>query len=415
MQNDRNDELRKKAAAENLERRRQELRAQKKSGKPRKRQAPVQGAAPQRRPSPGRRGNQKRLKLFVVIGGILIVCLLLMIACTGISRIADRAAKAKAEREAAKAEAGQVVIGLKGSQVQLVLQGDPYIENGAFAVDTAAGAIPEDEIWIRGKVDTSEPGEYTVKYKAKGQSGHADAERTVRVLTEEEFGDKAGNVPVMMYHWVYTASDVPDDLDGNWILDTALEEHLAWLKENEFYYPGWKELRAWIDGDISLPSKSTVMTFDDGKEAFLKYGVPLFEKYQIPATSFMIGWEKNKGAEKIRMYASPYIDFESHTYAMHQKAEPLVNGHKGIMATMSKDEIKADLAQAAELTGNNDAMAYPYGDYTDDMLDAVREQNILCAFTVEYDRVRQGMDPAKLPRIRVMGDESFQTWKNSVY
>ena len=129
----------------------------------------------------------------------------------------------------------------------------------------------------------------------------------------------------------------------------------------------------------------------------------------------MIGWEKNDGAEKIREYASPLIDFESHTYAMHQKVEPLVDGHKGIMAAMSRDEIKADLAKAAGLTGTNDALAYPYGDYTEDMLEAVRDQGIACAFTVEYDRVRKGMDPAKLPRIRVLGDESFQIWKESVY
>ena len=49
------------------------------------------------------------------------------------------------------------------------------------------------------------------------------------------------------------------------------------------------------------------------------------------------------------------------------------------------------------------------------MLEAVREQGILCSFTVEYDRVRKGMDPAKLPRVRVLGDESFQIWKESVY
>lgn len=390
MQNDRNDELRKKAAAANLEKRRQELRAQKK----------------------GRKKKETRLRIFVIIGGILIVCLLLMIACTGISRLTDRAAKAKAAREA---EASKVVIGLKGSQVQLVLQGDPYVENGAFAIDTAEGAIPETDIRVKGKVDTSEPGDYTVKYSVKGKSGRAQTERTVRVLTEEEFGKKAGNIPVMMYHWVYTASDVPGDLDGNWILDTTLEEQLAWLRENEFYYPGWKELRAWVDGEISIPAKCAVMTFDDGREGFLKYGIPLLEKYQVPATSFMIGWEDNDGAAKVKQYASPYIDFESHTYAMHRKAEPPVEGHKGIMATMSKDEIKADLAKAADLTGTNDALAYPYGDYTDDMLEAVREQGITCAFTVEYDRVRQGMDPAKLPRVRVLGDEGFQIWKDSIY
>lgn len=404
---------RRQAAAANLEKRKQQLRDEKRSGLRRSRspRRPVNSTAT--RPVGRRRRRQNRLKLFVLAGLIIIFCLLAMIACTSKVRTALRAERAA--REAAEEEAGEVVIGLKGSQTQLVLQGDPYIENGAFAIDTASGAIPESKIRIRGDVDTSEPGDYTVKYTARGTNGKATAERTVRVLTEEEYGTKAGNVPVLMYHWVYTDSDVPDDLDGNWILDTALEEQLAWLKENEFYYPGWKELRAWVDDEISMPAKCAVMTFDDGKEGFLKYGIPLLEKYEIPATSFMIGWDRNNGADKVKQYASPYIDYESHTYAMHQKAEPEVNGHKGIMATMSKEEIMEDLAQAAALTGNNDALAYPYGDYTDEMLDAVREQGITCAVTVEYDRVRKGMDPAKLPRVRVLGDESFQIWKDSVY
>ena len=399
MQRDRNEEIRKAAAAANLEKRKQQMKRQK-------------------------RKRRKRLRAFILLGLILALIMLIVIACSVHARksgdkpkdSAGAAAEQDAgESEEATSDAGSIVIGLKGSQIQKVLEGDPYIENGAFAVDKRSGAIPEGEIRIRGKVDTSKPGEYKVTYKVKHDGASASAERTVQVLSEEEFGDKASNVPVMMYHWVYTADDVPDELDGNWILDTTLDEHLSFLDENGFYYPGWKELRAWIDDEISLPAACTVLTFDDGKEGFLKYGVPVLEKHNIPATSFMIGWDKNNGADKVKQYASPLIDFESHTYAMHQKVEPLIDGHKGIMASMTKDEIKADLAKAAELTGTNDAIAYPYGDYTDDMLEAVKEQGITCAFTVEYDRVRKGMDPAKLPRVRVLGDESFQIWKESVY
>ncbi len=397
MQTDRTEEARRREAAANLEKRRQQM---------------------------GKRRRKKRLKIrslrrLVLLGLILVLILALVVACSVHARRSSQksedagAAGTGAAESSGQAAEDSIVIGLKGSQVQLVLEGEPYIENGAFAVDKRSGAIPESDIRIKGKVDTSRPGDYTVTYRAKQDGASAETERTVRVLTEEEYGRKASNVPVMMYHWVYTESDVPKDLDGNWILDTTLDEQMAYLSENEFYYPGWKELRAWIDDEISLPAKCAILTFDDGTEAFLKNGVPVLEKYKIPATSFMICWEKNKGAEKIREYASPYIEFESHTYAMHDKAN--VEGHKGIMATMSRDEIKADLAKAAELVGSNDAMAYPYGDYTDDMLEAVREQGILCSFTVEYDRVRKGMDPAKLPRIRVLGDESFQIWKESIY
>ena len=307
----------------------------------------------------------------------------------------------------------RIVLGLKGSKVQIVKQGEPYIEGGAYAIDGTNGPLPEDSISITGSVDTSVPGDYTVHYEVSDGDAVSKADRTVRVVTEEEFGPSADLVPVMMYHWVYTADDVPEDLDANWILDTDLEEQLKFLKENNYYYPSWKELNAWIAGEISLPNKCIIMTFDDGKKAFLEYGVPLLEKYEVPATSFMICWEKNKAVSKITKYASPYVSFESHSYAMHQPGG--VSGYKGIIAAMSKDEILEDLKAANKIVINNDAFAYPYGDYTEASVEALKEQGILCAFTTEYGMVSRGMDPYRLPRIRVLGNRGLDTWKASIY
>jgi peptidoglycan/xylan/chitin deacetylase (PgdA/CDA1 family) len=215
-----------------------------------------------------------------------------------------------------------------------------------------------------------------------------------------------------MYNHVYSADDRPSNLTGNWILDTDLEEQVKFLSENGYYYPGWKELRAWIDGEISLPAKSIVVTFDGGKKDFLKHGAPLFEEYRIPVTVFMACWEKNAGAEKVVKYASSYIDFESHSYAMAQGGQS--RGYRGIVADMSKDEIKEDLEKAHKIIGNNDAFSYPYGDVTNDCIEALQEQGILCAFITDYGRVRQGMDPYRLPRVRVLGDQSFESWRQSV-
>ena len=361
----------------------------------------------------GRTARRRRTaKLILVASGAVLVIVLISVIL-GMAGERHEAESGTSAENAAEEITPDIVIGLKGSAVQMVLQGDPYIENGAFAIDRNSGAIPEADIVIEGDVDTSAPGEYEVTYTAGSGEYAKTASRTVRVLSEDEFGNKAGNVPVMMYHWVYIADDVPEELDGNWILDTTLDEQMTFLEDEGYYYPGWKELRAWVDDEISIPAKCVVITFDDGKEAFLKYGIPVLEKHKIPATSFMIGWKKNKGAKKIRKYASEYIDFESHTYAMHQKTDDPY--HKGIFNTMSNEEIAADLSKASKLLGNNDAIAYPYGDYTDEFISAVRDQGILLGFTVEYDRVRKGMDPYKLPRVRVLGDESFQIWKESVW
>ena len=44
------------------------------------------------------------------------------------------------------------------------------------------------------------------------------------------------------------------------------------LTQNNFYYPSWPEVRAFIDGKHSLPKHSIVMTFDDGEPHFFQYG-----------------------------------------------------------------------------------------------------------------------------------------------
>ncbi len=42
-----------------------------------------------------------------------------------------------------------------------------------------------------------------------------------------------------MYHYVYDASNPPSDLNGNWILDTKVDEHMQYLNDNGFYYPSF--------------------------------------------------------------------------------------------------------------------------------------------------------------------------------
>ena len=137
----------------------------------------------------------------------------------------------------------------------------------------------------------------------------------------------------------------------------------------------------------------------------------MIEKYQVPATAFIIA--SNDNAEKIiKKNASEYISFQSHSYAMHQGGGNM--GRGGIISVMSKDEIVKDLKKAQEITQNKEAFAYPYGDYTDDARKAMGEAGILCSFTIEYDRVQKGADVTKLPRIRMFGESALEGFISQV-
>ena len=301
--------------------------------------------------------------------------------------------------------AGEIVIGLNGSKDTYVLKGEEYLEAGAHAAEPADGVL-NDKIKTSGKVDTSKPGTYKVTYHVSDSSGHtAKAVRTVHVV--ESMETMQGGVPILMYHYVYDPANPPADLNGNFIASTAFEQQLSYLKENDFYFPSYPEVKAFIEGKHSLPAKSVVLTFDDGEMGFLNVGVPLLEKYQVPATSFVIASDAD-AAQKVIDHRSPYVAFESHSFGMHKPGGNV--GHGGIISAMSRDEIAADLKHAQEIVGGTQAFAYPFGDVTDDGRAAVRDAGILCAFTTQNSWAHVGDDVTALPRVRISGEYSLDSF-----
>lgn len=301
--------------------------------------------------------------------------------------------------------AGEIVIGLNGSKDTYVLKGEEYLEAGAHAAEPTDGLL-NGKIKTSGKVDTSKPGTYKVTYRVSDSSGHtAETVRTVHVV--ESMETMQGGVPILMYHYVYDPANPPADLNGNFLASTAFEQQLSYLKENDFYFPSYPEVKAFIEGKHSLPTKSVVLTFDDGETGFLNVGVPLLEKYQVPATSFVIASDAD-AAQKVIDHRSPYVAFESHSFGMHKPGGNV--GHGGIISAMSRDEIAADLKHAQEIVGGTQAFAYPFGDVTDDGRAAVRDAGILCAFTTQNSWAHVGDDVTALPRVRISGEYSLDSF-----
>jgi peptidoglycan/xylan/chitin deacetylase (PgdA/CDA1 family) len=313
--------------------------------------------------------------------------------------------ESQGENEAEKyPDSSHMTAALRGSEIMLVKQGDPYVEPGAFAVDDRFGIIGDYEVQGADKIDTSTVGDYIIEYTIKSENALAKISRTVRVLSPESFGANCSGVPVMMYHCVYTASEPPAKINSNYILDSKLDKQLAWLKENAYYFPSFAELRAYVDGRISLPAKSIILTFDDADAGFLKYGRALLEKHEIPGTTFIIG--AFDAENQIKANPSRYLSYESHSYDMHKGGGNI--GLGGIISALSYEEIQADLSRAIELLKSRAAFAYPYGDVTETAVQAIRSLDILCSFTTAFGKVKVGDNPARLSRVRVLGESSLE-------
>ena len=299
---------------------------------------------------------------------------------------------------------------LEGDDTMELMLGETFEEPGYRAADENGRDITGD-VKVTG-TELTRAGENQIKYTVSDSRGNTtQLMRSVNVLPNTEY-DAAG-LPVCMYHYVYDENDPPEDLYnrfGNYISQQELEKELNWLNEEGYYFPTWKEVREYIDGELMLPDKSIVITFDDGSRSFLDYGIPVLEKCRVPSTSFVI--TSNDGEKKIAGYQSDYVTYQSHSDNMHRPGGNI--GHGGIFTALSYDEALADLQKSIEICGSSDAFAYPYGDYNEGCRQVVEDAGFLCAVTTQAGKAYPGDNPMLLPRVRMSLGQSLDQFISMV-
>lgn len=163
------------------------------------------------------------------------------------------------------------------------------------------------------------------------------------------------SVPVLNYHFFYNASG--GEVCGETIcLDTAkFEEHLKYLKDNNFKTLTMQEFVDWYYGKIEIPEKSVLLTIDDGAMGTSKINgnklIPLLEKYDLHATLFLVtSWWKPED------YKSNNLDVESHSYDLHKVGS--CGTHN--LRCLNYDELYSDLKQSFDIVGSYKSFCYPF-------------------------------------------------------
>lgn len=220
----------------------------------------------------------------------------------------------------------------------------------------------------------------------------------------DEMGKNETGIPVLMYHFFYDSSLGEKGLDNNFLEISKFEEQLKYLKENKFFFPTFQELLDFINGRIELPKKSVILTIDDGNVSFFDLAVPIIKKYEIPVTSFVI--TSNCDLNTIQQYQSDYINFESHSHNLHQAGK---NG-KGLLVNITYEEAFNDIEKSIAIVNSNEAFCYPFGHYNNTAEQVLKDIGYKVAFTTKGGKVKKGMNPLKLPRVRILRDDSLSSF-----
>lgn len=210
--------------------------------------------------------------------------------------------------------------------------------------------------------------------------------------TPEENAAEGVRVPILMYHQ-FTAKPEGEKgwLRGNYAYIGDFEAHMTHIASTGFYLPTWDELSAFIDGRLSLPARSVIITDDDADQTWFDLAVPVVDAHRLLSTSFMVTAYRQDPAP------SPWVQRRSHTHDMHQAGDD----GKGRMVNWTPDEIAADLITSGDVLGVREVVAYPFGHYDDTAKEGVRQAGYELARTIDPGYVVIGTDKLALPVVRI--------------
>lgn len=202
-----------------------------------------------------------------------------------------------------------------------------------------------------------------------------------------------------MYHHI---SANPAACGDYTVSPETLEGDLLYLREHGYQSVSLRDLLAYVDGEATLPEHPILITFDDGQESFLQYGLPLFEKYEMHAVLAIIGtcadaYTKTEDHNVNYSYfswpalaelrQSPQVELIAHSYDMH-KLKPR-RGCRILEGENTQSYANAFCQDLSLLEGHFEeqlgelpfAFAYPYGAYCKEAKNVLVERGYRILFT----------------------------------
>ena len=219
-------------------------------------------------------------------------------------------------------------------------------------------------------------------------------------------------ITTLAYHRVYDTTDKCTD-GYVCIKKESFDKEMKYLSENNYLTLNLNELHMYLKGSLQI-EKGVVITFDDGY--LFKAADEVLDKYKLNGTMFVISGDFAKDLSRFDGLKS--IDIQSHTHSMHKNYVCAGGNQGGAILCAGKAKIVEDLKKSLEtLKVEPIGLAYPFYDYNDTAISALKETGFKMAFVgragVLGKATPKVTDLYKIPRMTVYDESlmSFNEWK----
>lgn len=318
-----------------------------------------------------------------------------------------------------------VLTAVLSTAVFVAAESEATAEQAELEATAPVETEPQEKEQTQDKPAATEPAQNNavVKEETKGKPKKSLKVVKPRPITKKEIkkvkkykGKNAKKIPVITYHRVLKDSikNSPEYVNDRYAISlTEFNNQMKWLKKKKYRTITCQELYLWHEGKIKLPKRSVLITLDDGHGASVENFAKVLKKKKMKGTVFVIGksscipdWRNAVTVKRMRQLKkrNKYIDFQSHSYAIHRP-----DAYK----TETYESIMEDAAIQRNIYGF-EYLAYPHGRYTNEMIRAYKDSGIRMAFTFgthssNYATRKQNV--YKIKRIEIYGDMTLKQFK----
>lgn len=213
-----------------------------------------------------------------------------------------------------------------------------------------------------------------------------------------------GQVTVLLYH----RFDEPAYPSTN-TSSAVFAEQIDYLSREGYRFLTLAEFTDMVAGRRPFPDRAVLITIDDPYRSIYEHAFPLLREAGIPFVLFA-------NASALYSGSPAYMDWEM--VAEMTRAGAAIGNHSYYHPHLGRPEpgqnraayaawVRADLAKARRALAahglDSDALAYPFGEYNEVVLEVAEELGFELMFTQDEGPAAAGTDARLIPRVPIVG------------
>ena len=233
------------------------------------------------------------------------------------------------------------------------------------------------------------------------------------------------DIPVIMYHRVVN-DESEGGVHGTYITAKKFDEHMKYLKENNYEPITFKELlKLNYRNRFNNGKKYIILTFDDGYEDNYKIAFPILKKYQFNCIIYLVS-HLNYNKWDVEVPENPEKEFPLMTWDMIKEMQEYGIEFGGHTMTHQKlahipfEQAKEEITKSTEfLEGKLGeklvCFAYPYGDLNEEVKEFVKETGYSFAVATDSGDLSFSEDLFQIRRIGIFPTNNMLSFKRKVH